>query len=34
VAAADSDELESHLRDLGYEHWEESDNPAYTLFLA
>jgi threonine dehydratase len=26
--------LEAHLADLGYPHWEESDNPAYTMFLA
>jgi threonine dehydratase len=26
-------ELEAHLADLGYAHWEESDNPAYTMFL-
>jgi len=30
----ESDELESHLLELGYSHWEESDNPAYTMFLA
>ncbi|MGB5256897.1 MAG: threonine ammonia-lyase, biosynthetic [Woeseiaceae bacterium] len=27
-------ELEAHLADLGYPHWEESDNPAYTMFLS
>jgi len=27
-------ELEAHLAELGYPHWEESDNPAYRLFLA
>ena len=27
-------ELESHLAELGYAHWEESDNPAYTMFLS
>ena len=27
-------ELESHLAKLGYPHWEESDNPAYTMFLS
>jgi threonine dehydratase len=27
-------ELESHLAELGYTHWEESDNPAYTMFLS
>jgi len=26
--------LESHLAELGYAHWEESDNPAYTMFLS
>jgi threonine dehydratase len=25
--------LESYLRALGYAHWEETDNPAYTMFL-
>jgi len=30
----ESDELESHLSELGYSHWEESDNPAYTMFLS
>ena len=29
-----SDELEAHLADLGYSHFEESDNPAYRMFLA
>ncbi|MCH9694748.1 MAG: threonine ammonia-lyase, biosynthetic [Gammaproteobacteria bacterium] len=27
-------ELESHLTQLGYAHWEESDNPAYSMFLS
>lgn len=27
-------ELESHLTQLGYAHWEESDNPAYSIFLS
>jgi len=27
-------ELEAHLADLGYAHWEESDNPAYAMFLS
>ena len=27
-------ELEAHLADLGYVHWEESNNPAYTMFLS
>ncbi len=26
-------ELEAHLAQLGYPHWEESDNPAYSMFL-
>jgi threonine dehydratase len=26
--------LEAHLADLGYAHWEESDNPAYAMFLS
>jgi threonine dehydratase len=27
-------ELEAHLAELGYAHWEESDNPAYAMFLS
>ncbi|MDH3531742.1 MAG: threonine ammonia-lyase, biosynthetic [Gammaproteobacteria bacterium] len=27
-------ELEAHLAELGYTHWEESHNPAYEMFLA
>jgi threonine dehydratase len=27
-------ELTSHLDELGYPYWEETDNPAYELFLA
>ena len=34
VPQDETDELESHLADLGYTHWEESDNPAYTMFLS
>jgi threonine dehydratase len=34
VPADESDELEAHLSELGYEHFEESDNPAYRMFLA
>ncbi len=34
VPADESDELEKHLSELGYAHWEESDNPAYTMFLS
>jgi len=34
VPENETDKLEAHLADLGYTHWEESDNPAYTMFLA
>ena len=34
VPEGDTDELEAHLADLGYAHWEESDNPAYAMFLS
>jgi threonine dehydratase len=27
-------DLQAHLADLGYPHWEESDNPAYAMFLS
>ena len=33
VPQDETDMLESHLAELGYTHWEESDNPAYTMFL-
>ena len=33
VPEDETDELETHLADLGYAHWQESDNPAYTMFL-
>lgn len=33
VPTAESMALEEHLADLGYAHWEESDNPAYHMFL-
>ncbi len=33
VPQEETDELEAHLAVLGYTHWEESDNPAYTMFL-
>ena len=33
VAPEDAGDLEAHLKQLGYPHWEESDNPAYRLFL-
>lgn len=34
VPDEESDELEAHLADLGYSYSEESDNPAYAMFLA
>lgn len=34
VPADETDELETHLSELGYAHWDENDNPAYTLFLS
>ena len=34
VPPGETDELETHLAELGYTHWEESDNPAYAMFLA
>ncbi|MCH6548303.1 MAG: threonine ammonia-lyase, biosynthetic [Proteobacteria bacterium] len=34
VPPQETGELESHLSKLGYAHWEESDNPAYAMFLA
>ena len=34
VPDKESDELEAHLTDLGYTYSEESDNPAYTMFLS
>jgi threonine dehydratase len=33
VPPEETGELEAHLEELGYPHWEESDNPAYTIFL-
>jgi threonine dehydratase len=33
VPQDETDELEAHLAELGYAHWEESDNPAYRMFL-
>jgi threonine dehydratase len=33
VPQDETDELEAHLAELGYTHWEESDNPAYRIFL-
>jgi threonine dehydratase len=34
VPDSESNELEAHLAKLGYTHFEESDNPAYNMFLA
>ncbi len=34
VPKEETAELEAHLADLGYPHWEESDNPAYAIFLS
>ena len=34
VPDGESDELEAHLAKLGYAHFEESDNPAYKMFLS
>ncbi|MDH3546462.1 MAG: threonine ammonia-lyase, biosynthetic [Gammaproteobacteria bacterium] len=34
VPEEERDELEAHLGDLGYPHWEESHNPAYEMFLS
>jgi threonine dehydratase len=34
VADDESAELEAHLAELGYSHFEESLNPAYSMFLA
>ncbi|VAW96561.1 Threonine dehydratase biosynthetic, partial [hydrothermal vent metagenome] len=33
VPAEDNSDFQSFLAGLGYEHWEETDNPAYQLFL-
>lgn len=33
VPENESDELATHLAELGYAHFEESDNPAYKMFL-
>jgi threonine dehydratase len=33
VPPEETGELEAHLAELGYPHWEESDNPAYRMFL-
>jgi threonine dehydratase len=34
VPPGETDELEAHLSKLGYAYWEETDNPAYAMFLA
>ncbi|WP_311949177.1 threonine ammonia-lyase, biosynthetic [Halomonas piscis] len=34
VPNGDSDHVEEHLDAIGYRYWEESDNPAYRLFMA
>ena len=34
VPQEETDELEAHLAELGYPHWEESENPAYAIFLS
>ena len=34
VPEDETGELEEHLAQLGYPHWEESGNPAYTMFLS
>lgn len=34
VPQSETEELEAHLADLGYPYREESDNPAYAMFLA
>jgi threonine dehydratase len=33
VPAEDNDEFDRFLRELGYRNWDETDNPAYRLFL-
>ena len=34
VPKEDNEELESFLQNLGYSWWEETNNPAYTMFLS
>ncbi len=34
VPKGETGKLEAHLADLGYTYWEESDNPAYAIFLS
>jgi threonine dehydratase len=33
VPQEETGDLEAHLAELGYAYWEESDNPAYRMFL-
>jgi threonine dehydratase len=33
VPTADQDAFEAFLSDLGYRYWDETDHPAYRLFL-
>ena len=33
VPQDETSKLEAHLTELGYTYWEESDNPAYAMFL-
>jgi threonine dehydratase len=33
VPPADAAEFEVFLNNLGYPHWDETENPAYKLFL-
>jgi len=34
VPETDLEEFDRHLQELGYPYWDESDNPAYRMFLA
>jgi len=34
VPADETTELQNHLAELGYTYWEESENPAFSIFLA
>ena len=34
VPPAEREAFEAYLDTLGYAHWDESENPAYTMFLA
>ena len=33
ASARDRRDLQAYLKEIGYRFWEESDNPAYQLFL-